>query len=73
MSTNLVMAIAYLITEATHTGLTIRQVLAEVEAIGTVPKERWDELAFGFDNASHFWHDDSLNELLVLSIDEMKE
>jgi len=50
-----VMAIAFLITSALKTGLTIQQVFAEVEATGIVPQEKWDAFKAEWDDAENFW------------------
>ena len=54
-ATLVVTAIASLIAELTASGLTIHQVMQEVQKTGVVPQAEWDKLKTDFDDAEKFW------------------
>ena len=54
-ATLVVTAIASLIAELTASGLTIHQVMQQVQATGIVPPEEWAKLKTDFDDAEKFW------------------
>jgi hypothetical protein len=55
MDPAVITALAYLISSAASTGLSIAEVLKKVEETGVIPPEEWEKFKTEFDDGLKFW------------------